>query len=310
MARGLPAPSPDLASAKAPPWPLPDSAALRCGARHRRIFGAAECLGKGRRIRERPVGSKWAKRMFVSLEDQARVFRSISAGPNLREAKKEPLIGCETFDQRGCRLALETFFEPGISDGETAQIGDALAFDEFPVLVKSLIFVAVKLFRDAIATRLKILQVLWCPPVIQVTLCVKFGSLVIEPVRHLMADDRADPSVVDRTITIRIKKRRLEKDRRENNFVHRWIVIGVDGWRRHVPLGAVDGFADFRDVARELERIAAQVVFHVRTTFHVKGRVVAPLLGISDLEVHRRELLNGFLSCGRAHPIKSGEGIV
>ena len=95
----------------------------------------------------------------------------------------------------------------------------ALAFLEFAVFVQAgLDFERIELLGDAIAALVEILQVVRRPPVLQIALGVELRALIVEAVRHLVADHGADAAVIDRVIRFGIEKRRLEDSRRETRF--------------------------------------------------------------------------------------------
>ena len=86
-------------------------------------------------------------------------------------------------------------------------------------------------------------------------------ALIVEAVRHLVADDRADAAVVDRVVRLRIEERRLQNAGREHDLVHVRIVVGVHGRRRHAPFGAIDRFADLLQLAVRFRTCRARMTF-------------------------------------------------
>ena len=59
------------------------------------------------------------------------------------------------------------------------------------------------------------------PPVAKHAVRIELAALVVEAVAHLVADDRADRTVIDRRIGVRIEERRLQDRRREGDLVGR-----------------------------------------------------------------------------------------
>ena len=77
---------------------------------------------------------------------------------------------------------------------------------------------------------------------------VEETALVVEAVRHLVADHGADRAVVHRVVGVRVEERRLQDAGREDDLVVRGVVVGVHRRRRHAELRAVRRRADARDV--------------------------------------------------------------
>ncbi len=79
------------------------------------------------------------------------------------------------------------------------------------------------------------------PPVSKPAVAVEATALVIKRMADLVADYRADCAVVHRVIRFYVEKRRLQDGRREDDFIARQAVIGVDALWRKGPFLAVDG---------------------------------------------------------------------
>ena len=141
-------------------------------ANHRRIRAASKRARKRGRVRKRPVRAELLQRMLVRLDDQARIFRTVVLRPDLRPSKEEPLLRRKAIDRSAAPVSPRASFQKrGVRDRHAAEIGDALAFHQLAVFVQArLDFVRVKLLGDAVAARLKILQVLGRPPVAQIAL--------------------------------------------------------------------------------------------------------------------------------------------
>ena len=122
-----------------------------------------------------------------------------------------------------------------------------------------------------------------------------------------MADYGAHAAVVDGVVGIRIVKRRLQNARGENNFVHGGVVVGVDGGRGHAPFVAVHGLADFGELAGILKSGGPADIRSVRITLDIELGIIAPFIGIADLDVEGFHFGDGGLFCFRAHPGKSGD---
>ena len=115
-------------------------------------------------------------------------------------------------------------------DAQTAEVGDILAQCEFAVDVPGTDGDAgVELTDQLGGTDIEPGPVLGGPPVGQIACGVVFASLVIKPVRHLVADDGSDRAVVQRIVGQGIEERRLENTGWKSDVVGRRVVTGVDG---------------------------------------------------------------------------------
>ena len=150
---------------------------------------------------------------------------------------------------------------------------------------------------------LEAFAVFFGPPVAQVPVLVELTALVVETVGHLMADHHADGAVVHGVVGSRVEEGGLQDAGREANLVGRGVIVGVDGLRRHAPFRAVDGFVHLlADDVGQLELRGAAEVGPIGSRVDGQGRVVAPLVGITDLDDEGAELFVRFLLGGVAHP--------
>ena len=105
---------------------------------------------------------------------------------------------------------------------------------------------------------------------------------------------------------------RLHDPRREDNFIARWIVVGVDGGSTHIPFVSVRGFAQFRPFTPEVEFCDGQLVLKEGAVGYLQSIVILLDLagvhqigafgGISDFLDDVADLLNAqFFYLGR-HP--------
>ena len=153
------------------------------------------------------------------------------------------------------------------------------------------------------------LPVLPGPPVADLPRAVEGGSLVVEAVADLVADDGADARVVHGVVRLRVEEGRLKDRGGEDDLVHRGVVIGVNRLRRHVPLVPVHRLGQL------VQRVGHVGPFH---TAHrgqdvpggdLDGGVVAPAHRIADLGGEQRQLVQGTRPRGRAHPLQRGDGL-
>ena len=110
--------------------------------------------------------------------------------------------------------------------------------------------VGVELRDDLVRFRLVFRRVFLRPPVTHVAELVELPALVIERMRHLVSDDGAHCSVIQRVIGIGIVEGRLQNSRREHDLIEKRVLVGVDSGRSHSPFGAVRRLADFCPVTR------------------------------------------------------------
>ncbi len=129
---------------------------------------------------------------------------------------------------------------------------------------------------------------------------------------HLVADHPADGAVVDGHIGLGIEERRLQDRGREHDLVHGRVVVGVHRLGRHAPLGAVDRAAQPPGAALPLELFGPLGVAVEVVRRDLQGGVVAPSVGIGDLDGEVGELVQRLLLGHRGHPVElldaRGEG--
>ncbi|VXC06622.1 hypothetical protein BREVUG8_90154 [Brevundimonas sp. G8] len=129
------------------------------------------------------------------------------------------------------------------------------------------------------------------PPVAQHAVAVGLGALVVEAVADLVADHPADAAIVDRRIAVRIEEGRLQDRRREDDLVVGRVVVGVHRLRGHAPLRLVDRLVQAGQIIVPLEQAPALGVADQVVRADVQAGIVAPLLGIADLDRELAQLL-------------------
>ena len=174
--------------------------------------------------------------MRVALHHKPLRFGPGFIAAKLSPGNKELLIGREAIDRGRRRLALLRLLECQISNLHACQVADGFAQNQF-ALVMNVGFdvVAIELGRHALRLGLKLLQVIGGPPVVQPSLGIVLGSLIVEAVTDLVANDDADRAVVVGIGCLRVKSRWLQDSGGEDNLVQQRIVVGVGGGRRHAP---------------------------------------------------------------------------
>src|SRR5690349_17306663 len=114
-------------------------------------------------------------------------------------------------------------------------------------------FERVELFYHAIGARGELLVIIRRPPHRKISVCIEPRTLIVEAVRHFMANDGTDASVIECIVSFWIIERRLKDSGWENDFVVLWIVISIDRRWRHSPFGLINRPADLSGIAAEIE---------------------------------------------------------
>src|SRR5579884_2912108 len=211
----------------------PDLALVLNWTHHGVALSAIPRFGKSRHIRKRSVHTEAWEGVRVHGDQKASKLGSDILGPDLRVAEKKPLVGGEAINLR-LRFRFWRLLEGGISNRQAAQVGNALTQHQLAVLMK-LVFnnVAVELFLNALSPLLEPFQIIGRPPVHQVSMRIKLASLIVKTMRHFMSDHRTHCAIVDGVIGVGIEERRLKNASWKHDLVHRRIVIGIHGGRRH-----------------------------------------------------------------------------
>ena len=137
----------------------------------------------------------------------------------MREPEKETLVGGEPVDFL-LRFPRQRFLERGIGDLYSANIGDVLALGQLAVYTQTRQrFVLGILLHDRAGTFLELRRRFRRPPVAQVADLIVLSALIVEPVSHLVADDRANPAIINGIVRFRIEKWRLQNPGREDDLV-------------------------------------------------------------------------------------------
>src|ERR1700730_11532362 len=246
--------------------------------------------------------------MWIGVGLQARSFGALVGTPDLRPAQKETLLGSEAVEVFGTRIPFQGFFVGGVGDSQAAEVADAFAEHKLAVLMQAgLDLVGVELFFDAGGALVKIFSVIGGPPVTQISLSVELRSLIVKAVGDFVADYGAHAAVIDGVVGLGVVEGRLQDAGGKDDFVHGGVVVGGDGGRRHAPLVAVHGLPDFCKFASVFKRGGAAQIDGVRGAFDVELGIIAPLIGVADLNIEGLEFFDGGLFCFRVHPGKCGD---
>src|SRR6266436_3545222 len=117
-------------------------------------------------------------------------------------------------------MFIERLLERGVSKFYSAYVGDVFTLGQRAVHMQArqrLVFVVLR--YDRFRSFLELLRRLRRPPIGQIPYFVVLPALIVEAVRHFVADDRADPAVVHRVVGVGIEEWRLQNSGRENNLV-------------------------------------------------------------------------------------------
>src|ERR1700676_1411432 len=149
---------------------------------------ATKGLGKRRHVRrcgDRAQTGKWVR---IRVQHEPLIFRPVIARPDLCVSEKESLLRRESSDQRR-PLPCQFFLQCSIRDVQPSETRNTLSQHQISVLVQvALNRVALELLLHALSALIEVFLVLGSPPIVQVSLGVEFSSLIVEPVRHFMAD--------------------------------------------------------------------------------------------------------------------------
>ena len=180
--------------------------------------------------------------MRVGTHTIAQSFGARIACPHQRISEEETLFGSETIvhSRRILRLC---FLERLISYFDAAMVCNVFTTSEGAIHMHARQnFYSIKGANHALCALLKVLFVLFSPPVAQITFLVKLCALVVKTVRHFVTNHHTDSSIIDSIIAISSEERRLENASRETNLVGCGIIISVDSLRCHSPFIAIHGF--------------------------------------------------------------------
>ena len=162
---------------------------------------------------------------------------------------------------------------------------------------------------QAVGTLRKESGVFGRPPVVQVTFLIVVAALVVESVRHFVADYNTDSAIVNSIVSFRIEERRLQDGGRETNLVRCRIVISVYRLRAHSPTSLIDRFVYIRQHIIDFKDIGTAHVRPIRIIFDLQTAVVAPSVWITDLDDKGSQFLLRPRLSSIAHPLQAGDTV-
>ena len=245
--------------------------------------------------------------MRIGVESQFQIFVALLRFPDRREREKETLLRRVAVDFFIAifRMFIERLLQRGVSELYTTDVGDVLALCQFTVHVQSRQrFVFTVLLYDCSRAFLEFFRGLRRPPVGQISHFVVLPALIVEAMRHFVADDGADAAIIHRVVRVRVEERWLQNSGRENNLVHLRIVVGVHRRRRHSPFGAIDRLADFVQLAFRFKILRSQLIQHEWPAIDHQGRIIAPLFRVTDLHLKRGQFFQRRFFGGLVHPLE------
>src|ERR1700677_927799 len=287
-------------------WARPNGAAL-FGRPHHRVAGlAVKSIVKLRQVAQRPDDPVFADWVRIGQHELALRIGANFVAARLSPGDEKLLLRRESILIRRPRLALHLLFKREIRQLHSTKIADTLAQDQFAVDVHSAFHgVLRKLIDHTFSAALKFFVVRGRPPLFQFAGAIVLGALVVEAVRDLVPNHRADAAVIHRVGRVHIEHRRQQDARREHDLVQQRIVVRVRGWRGHAPAAAIDWLADETGIIAHRKTARRHHVVPEEIARNVDAAVILPAIRIADLWVEGRKLEQRFLFGLVAHP---GEG--
>ena len=112
---------------------------------------------------------------------------------------------------------------------------------------------------------------------------IELTAFIVEAMGEFVADGSAGVAVIGSGVESGSKSGWLEHAGREVDVIHLRVVIGVHRGRAHIPLAAIDGLADFCQLAIEFEAPCTLEVAQIVPPNKLQFAVIAPFVGVSDL---------------------------
>ena len=155
----------------------------------------------------------------------------------------------------------------------------------------------------------KFFTIISSPPVAQVADRIRLAARVVKAVANFVADDGNDAAVIYRIVRSGIEERWLQNRCGKYNFIEPRVVIRVHRLRRHAPLFTVNGVTELGDIAFAFRDAHALQITDEIIPGDCDGRIIAPLGGVANLRIHRRQLGLRFFFGGRTHPVKPVDAV-
>src|SRR3954469_13764471 len=106
---------------------------------------------------------------------------------------------------------------------------------------------------------------------------------------EFVSNGSAGVSVIGSGVRVEIEGGWLEHAGGEVDVIHLRVVIGVNRWRTHIPLAAIDGLADLCQLTIEFEAPCALEVAEIVSANDLQLAVIAPFVRVSNFVGHAME---------------------
>ena len=209
----------------------------------------------------------------------------------------------ETIDRGRGFLPFQAIPVSLVSDQQTSMIRYVLAQGKTPVRVQRIHHDnPVVLLGQFIRALRETSRVISGPPIHEVSVLIIVPPLIIEPMRHLVADHHAYRAIVHRIIRLGVEERGLQDSGGETDLVGGRVIISVYGLRCHIPARLIHRFARVGQLIPHIENVRATHVRPIRITLDLQSAIIAPCIRITDLDRKRGQFLPRFRLGGIAHP--------
>mmetsp|Transcript_20016 Transcript_20016/g.36303 ORF Transcript_20016/g.36303 Transcript_20016/m.36303 type:complete len:301 (+) Transcript_20016:177-1079(+) len=256
-----------------------------------------------RNIRKRSVAAHLIRPMRVKREKLQSSLLCHVLTPALCPSKKESLSWRKAINHwPGIKAFL--CLESTIGKVQTTKVCDVFATSKLSLYRLTMHLEGIGLIYHHLDATFILLGILFSPPVKHVALKIKFPSLVIKPMRHLVANHCTHRSIVYGIVCFSIKERRLENGGRKHNLVKTGMVVGVYGLRSQEPLFAIGGGIHFFHLACMLK--CSRLENHFQEAIgilNVQSCVIDPFVGIPNLDFESCHFLQTCLSSCLSHPL-------
>ena len=206
----------------------------------------------------------------------------------------------EAIDRGRSLFALQAIQISLVSDQQTSVVGDILTQRKTSVGMKRIYYDnLIILINQFISTLLETNSILGSPPIDQITI------LIIESMRHLMADYHADSAIVHRVVGIRIKEWRLKDRSRETDLIRSRIVISVHGLRIHMPTRLIDRLIHVRQLIDHIKDVRTANIRPIRIVLDLQTTIITPFVRITNFHRKSGQFLLRFRLSRIAHPFQA-----
>jgi len=170
------------------------------------------------------------------------------------------------------------------TDTDTTQVTNVFTEREFAVYTQIIErLIAAVLLDELSCARLELRQISVCPPVAHNAVTIKGAARIIKAMADFVTNHGADATIINSIFCAQIKERRLQDGGWKNNFVQRWVVIGIYGLRRYAPFGSINRTVMTIHQALILCECRPLYVPVIIVGRYIERRIISPLIRVSDL---------------------------